>query len=113
MYKVVFYTLPSGRSPARESFYQADVRIRRKILRHVKYLEEFGVTSENRYLRKLSGTPLWESRILGKDNIRIICVAIIEKSVVILHIFRKKSDKTSLADIEISLQRYKDLTTYI
>ncbi len=113
MYKITFYTLPSGRSPARDFIFESETRVQRKIFNHIKYLEEFGITSQNRYLRKLAGTPLWESRILGGDSIRIISVAIVDKTVVILHIFKKKSDKTPINDLKISLERYKNLTMYI
>lgn len=113
MYKVTFYTLPSGKSPARNFIFRSEVRIQRKIFNQIKHLEEFGITSENRYLRKLIGTPLWESRILGRDSIRIISVAIVEKTVVILHIFKKKGNKTPINDLRTSLERYKDLTKYI
>ncbi|KKQ92548.1 MAG: hypothetical protein UT58_C0021G0001 [Microgenomates group bacterium GW2011_GWC1_39_7b] len=112
MYKIVYYTSPSGKSPIKEFINRSEARLRRKIVRQIDYLEEFGLTVQNRYLRKLSGTPLWESRILGGDNTRIISVAVIEKTVVVLHIFKKKSNKTPPGDIKISLQRYKGLTKY-
>lgn len=113
MYKVIYFTALSGKSPVKKFIHESEARLRRKIIRQIDYLEEFGLTAQNRYLRKLSGTPLWESRILGSDSTRIISVAVIEKTVVVLHIFKKKSNKTPLGDIKISLQRYKDLTKYI
>ncbi|MCX6705266.1 MAG: type II toxin-antitoxin system RelE/ParE family toxin [Candidatus Woesebacteria bacterium] len=112
MYKVVYFTTPSGKSPVKEFINKSEARLQKKIIRQIDYLEEFGLTTQNRYLRKLSRTPLWESRILGSDSTRIISVALIEKTVVVLHIFKKKTNKTPLGDIKISLQRYKNLTKY-
>jgi len=60
------------------------------------------------HLKKLSGTPFYEIRVLGKDNIRIIYVVEMEKMVVLLHGFFKKTRKTAKKEIEICHQRYKE-----
>ncbi len=109
MYKVRYYEEKSGKKPISDFMDSAQKSLREKIIRQIAHLEEFGITSENPALRKLSGTPLWEIRILGKDNTRIICVAVIVKEVIILHIFRKKSNKTSPKDLKIALNRFKRL----
>lgn len=110
MYQVDFYTTQSGKSPPWEFVQKSEVKASRKILRHIQHIKNYGLTSENRYLRKLSGSNLWESRILGNDNIRIICAALSEKRVVILDIFSKKSNKTPIKEIEVSKQRFRELT---
>ena len=83
--------------------------LRSKIIRQLRYLEEFGMSSLNPNLKKITGTPLWEVKILGKDNVRIICVAIINKQILVLHIFVKKSEKTQIRDINLALNRYKGI----
>jgi len=67
------------------------------------------MSSLNPNLKKITGTPLWEVKILGKDNVRIICVAIINKQILVLHIFVKKSEKTQIRDINLALNRYKGI----
>ena len=54
------------------------------------------------------GTNLWEIRILGKDNIRAIYALIYNNQILIVHGFIKKSQKTPVKDINLSLARYKD-----
>ena len=76
-------------------------------------MEEFGLTSSNPHLKKITGTPLWEVRILGKDNIRIICVVVVNREVVLLHIFKKKGGKTSSRDLNMALKRFRYLTNDI
>ena len=113
MYKVTFYTLPSGKSPIEEFILSSNKSIRSKIARQIKYLKEFGLTLTNPNLKKLTGTKLWEARILGRDSIRIICVAIVNSEIVIVHIFKKKGNKMSERDLNIALKRYKYLTNDI
>ena len=38
---------------------------------------------------------------------RIVCMSIIQNEIVILHIFKKKSNKTSTKDLQFSAKRYK------
>lgn len=113
MYSVYFYEQKDGKSPIKEFIESCQIPLRSKITKQIRALHEFGLTLANPYLRKLSGTPLWECRILGKDNTRIICAAVIKGKIVILNIFRKKSMKTPIKEIELSLKRYKDLTNDI
>lgn len=109
MYKTSFYTKPDGKSPIKEFLNKSNEVLRTKILRQIKYIQEFGLTHSNPNLKKISGTALWEIRILGKDNIRIFCGSLPDKEVKILHIFAKKKQKTPQKEIAIALQRYKEI----
>jgi phage-related protein len=62
---------------------------------------------ETHILKKITNYPLWEIRILGGDSIRIICVALIKNEILIVHVFKKKSNKIKKSDISISMDRYK------
>lgn len=110
MYKVNFYTLPGGKSPIKDFIDASQKSLRKKILREMKYLAEFGLTRENPSLRKLTGTPLWEVRILGGGSTRIICVMAVGSRIVIVHIFKKKSSKTPSKEIDLAMKRGKSLT---
>ena len=68
----------------------------------------YGLTSIIPHTKKLKGSPLWEIRIRGKDNIRILYVVHTENSIVVFHGFVKKTQKTSQKEIDIALERYKD-----
>ena len=109
MYKVRFYEERSGKRPIREFIDSSQKSMRVKIDRQIAYMQRFGLTTANPSLKKLSGTPLWEVRILGRDSVRIICVAIINKEIFIVHIFKKKSNKTLPKDIYLALKRYQAL----
>ncbi|MBU2543783.1 type II toxin-antitoxin system RelE/ParE family toxin [Patescibacteria group bacterium] len=38
-----------------------------KIIRTIQNIEEFGLETVKSKIKKISGTPLWEIRITGKD----------------------------------------------
>lgn len=71
-------------------------------------LQEYGLSAIIPNVKKLSGTPLWEIRILGQDNIRILYVTIEKNAILVLHGFIKKKQKTPPKEIKIALLRYKE-----
>lgn len=105
--KVEFYK-KSGSSPIEEYILQCQKPVREKIVRQVKYVQEYGLRNEVLDLKKLTGYPFWEIRIIGKDNIRILCYQKLHV-VHILHIFSKKTMKTSVRDLKLGLKRYQEL----
>ena len=105
--KIKFY-LKHNKSPVEEYILQCQKSIRRKIYRQVRYVQEYGLRSEVLDIKKLQGYPIWEIRIIGKDNIRIICCQQFD-TVHILHIFSKKTMKTPIQDINLGLKRYKEV----
>jgi len=108
MYKVRLYKQSNNDSPITDFINKLNTSAKKKIFHQIKYLELFGLSKENSHLKKLTNTPLWEIRILGNDSIRIICSTFIKNEILIVHIFKKKSNKIKQNDINISLFRYKD-----
>lgn len=107
MYIVELYTSPNGKELVKKVLDESSKPHRSKILKAISTLEEFGISIDIPNLRKLSGTKLWEYRILGKDNIRLILVSIINGRIVILNIFVKKSQKTPIRELKTTDERYK------
>ena len=93
MFKVSFYTPKNKESPISEFLDSSNEILRAKIVKQLKYIEEFGLTPAIPNLRKVIATPLWELRILGKDNVRIFCINLLGKK-----------------EIAIALNRYSGLT---
>jgi len=107
-WKVIYFTSASGENPVSKFIDSCAKKQQIKILRILKHLEEYGVQMVIPHLKKLSGTPFYEIRVLGKDNIRIIYVVEMEKMIILLHGFFKKTRKTAKKEIEICYQRYKE-----
>ena len=53
--------------------------------------------------------PLWEIRVLGKDNIRVLYTWRYKDTIILLHGFIKKKQKTPRKDINIAMSRYEEL----
>ena len=109
MYEISYYS-PTQKSSPIENFLESLNPIQEaKVIRAFTYLKEFGLTNSIPNLRKLAGTPLWELRILGKDNIRIICTSRKVNEIVILHIFIKGKRKTPTRELNLAINRYKSV----
>jgi phage-related protein len=106
---VEFFVNPNGKSPVREFIDSCPDRQQVKILRFLQHLQEFGLATVIPNTKKLKGTPLWELRILGKDNIRIIYAPLAKNAVVVLHVFVKKTRRTPRKEISTAMKRYQQL----
>ena len=107
-WKVTYYTSKDGKNPIKDFLDECSKQQQSKLLRIISNIRQYGLLSVIPHLKKLEGYPLWEIRILGKDNIRVIYMILIEQEVLLLHGFFKKSQKASLADINIAVKRQKE-----
>lgn len=107
-YNVSFYTDENGKSDVVDYIFESNEKIKSKIYNQIRHLKEFGLSRINPSVKKLTNTPLWEVRILGKDNIRMFCASV-ESEIVIFHIFAKKQQKTPVSEIKLAIKRYQDL----
>ena len=61
------------------------------------------------YVKHLTG-PLWEMRLRSKDGIaRALYVTIRDKRVIVVRVFIKKTQKTPRREIDLALQRAKEI----
>ena len=72
-------------------------------------LREFGIRLGLPHVKKLTGTDLWELRILGSDSVKVLYVAMAGKTFVLLHGFKKKRYKTPPKEIKIANNRLAEL----
>lgn len=107
-WKVIYFISSSGENPVSRFIDSCSKPQQVKILRVLSHFEEYGIQAVIPHLKKLSGTPFWEIRILGKDNIRIIYIVEIENLILLLHGFFKKTPKTPQKEIEICFKRCQE-----
>lgn len=81
-----------------------------RLRRIVELIQGYGLERVGEpHLKHLEGT-LWEMRMKGKDGIsRAIYVAVRGRRVVVVRVFIKKTQKTPRREIEIALQRAKEI----
>lgn len=109
-YSVLYYTSKNGKNPVKESINSLTDIQKAKIFRMFQLYEEFGLNGIKSHSKHIKGTRFWEIRIRGKDNIRIIYFNYNRDTIMIVHIFIKKSQKIPKRDIEIMEKRYKEVT---
>lgn len=108
-WQVIYYLSPSGKNPISKFIDSCQKQQQIKIFRTLCYLKEYGPQAAIPHTKKLSGTPFWEIRILGKANIRVIYVTSVSKTIVLLHGFLKKTRKTERKELAICCQRYEEI----
>jgi phage-related protein len=106
--KIYYYISPSGKNVIREFILSLQKNQQVKVRRILQLINDYGLTSANPHIKKLFGTPFWEIKILGKDNIRILYVALDINSILVLHGFNKKTQKTPMREIQIAINRYSE-----
>lgn len=74
--------------------------------RIVHLIEDHGIAGMREpYVQHLEG-PLWEMRLKGRDGIaRAVYVTVRKLRVVIVHVFRKKTQKTPRREIDAALRK--------
>jgi phage-related protein len=112
MYKVYVYPIDKYPSIVQEFISKQQKSTVHKIARQLKYLEEYGLTSEVIDLKKLKGYEFWEVRILGKENIRILVWGY-GQNIFVIHIFKKKNQVTSPKELELAKYRLKSIKQLI
>jgi len=78
--------------------------------RIVRLIQAFGVERVHEpYIRHVEGR-LWEMRLKGRDGIaRALYVTTVGRRIIVLRTFVKKTRKTPRSEIELALQRAKEL----
>lgn len=105
---IYYYESPSGKNLVSEFINSLQYKQRAKIRRVLFLIQEYGIHPAIPHIKKLSGVPLWEIRIPGKDSIRMLYVIIQKNTVLVLHGFIKKAQKTTSKEITIALNRYQE-----
>lgn len=105
MWKIEFYCDHRGKCPPLEFIDRLPVIEQAKTRNALKLLQEFGSSLTMPHVKHIQG-KLWELRPGG---IRLFYFVFIEHRFVILHGFRKQSQKTPEQDIEIALRRMQEL----
>ena len=107
-WEIIYYKTPQGRSPVSEFINSLEVNAKSKIIDTFDLLTEFGIKLGAPHAKKLSGTELWELRILGSDSLRIFYISVSGKKFLLLHGFKKKTQKTDIKEIKTAVKRFQD-----
>lgn len=109
-WKIELYENAQGEKPVEVFFDSLHKKAKLKIIHAFELLETFGIKGGYPHVKKLTGTNIWEYRILGSDSIRIFYVTLTDKIFLILHGFKKKKQKTPAKEIKIAQARLQEYT---
>jgi phage-related protein len=103
--KVVFYSKNNKDIPVLEFIRSLEVKERSKILACLKNIEEMGADSPRVLFRQIQG-KLWEIKIQAqKSSYRIFYVCISLKIMVLLHAYKKQSQKAPTKELNLAEKR--------
>jgi phage-related protein len=104
-WQIEFFADNDGSSPVIEFINTLPTEERVKIRNQLRLLQEFGIQLGMPQARPLKGyKPLWELRPMPN---RLIYVAMSGRRFVVLHAFKKRSQKTPPNEIKIAEKRYE------
>jgi phage-related protein len=105
--QVIYYT-HGKQNPIKEFIDSLNHRQQVKVLRLLQSIQLYGLDAAARHTKKLTNTPLWELRFLGQHNLRFIYFIPVQKTILLLHGFVKKSRKTPSKEVTLALTRFQE-----
>lgn len=105
---VEYYVTTSGNSPVEDFIFSLDKTAKSKVVNTIHMLKEYNIRLTAPHTKKLTGTDLWELRILGSDSTRVFYVAIENQTFLLLHGFKKKTFTTPKKELKLATSRLKD-----
>jgi phage-related protein len=105
MWKIVFYIDHRGKCPPLEFVEALPLMDQAKIRNALRLLQEFGTNLSMPHAKQIKG-KLWELRPGG---VRLFYFSYIGQQFVILHGYRKQSQKAPNREVEIAMQRMQEL----
>jgi phage-related protein len=111
-YEIELYEKIDRETPVLDFIVSLDAKKQAKIYREIDLLEKFGNELHFPHVRKIEGKKydvLWELRIkFSSDIFRILYFQYSENKSILLHGFKKKTEKTPPNELEIALNRMND-----
>lgn len=111
MHEIIFYEDSSGNIPVYEFIKELagmngkDARIRlKKVQDYINILKQYGTTAGEPYMKHLDG-DIWELRPISD---RVMFAGVTDGAFVLLHQFRKKTQKTPKREIEQAKRELND-----
>lgn len=106
--KAVYYEDDKGRRPVEEFIEEFDDKTKAKILFRIEYLSEHWHELRRPYVDKIDGA-LYELRVdFAWNNVRVIYAYTFKDHIILLHGFRKKTDRIKEGDKGIARNRLTD-----
>lgn len=108
MSKIYYYLSTSKKDTVSEFIDSLDKITKSKLFDIFEHFKKYGVISAVPHTKKLTGTKLWEIKLISKKSIRILYAIVLKGDVLIILGFIKKSQKTPQKHIKTALIRLEE-----
>lgn len=106
---IVFYTKERGRQPVYDFIKRLPTKDRARVLACLKSIEDLGFDCPRVEFRQIKGS-LWEIKIrIQSGGYRLFYVTVCSDTIVLLHAYKKQSQKAPRKEIEIAEQRMTEV----
>lgn len=102
-----FLNLIGGEKPVEDFFQKQQLSARTKMLHLFELLEVYGSKLGMPHSKQL-GSGIYELRVRGKEEIRVF-YGFKQKSIYLLHAFKKQTQKTPRKELDIALNRLTEI----
>ena len=106
-WRVEFYRTPNGRAPVEDYLDELSSSEAAKAVRALELLRTYGIELGMPHVRHLRG-GLYEFRLRGQREHRVLYVALTGQRFLLLHAFTKKTQQTPPNEIALAEQRYHE-----
>ncbi len=107
--EVLFFEQSSGSSPIAKFIDSQPMQDQAVIVAVLSAIEEEGFSAKGALFRQLNG-KLWEIKVKAPSGgYRFLYVTLDRETMIILHAFRKKTQKTPLKEIKLATRRLKEI----
>ena len=107
-WEILLYESSRTEKPVEGFIKQQQPQAQAKILHKITLLQQYGIQLGMPHSRKL-GSGIYELRIRGKEELRVMyCYR--NKTIYLLHAFKKQTQKTPKAELEVAIKRFNSLT---
>lgn len=106
-WKVVYFESPRGERFVKGFIDKRSPAVKGKYIGMIDFLEEYGPFLSGRYTKKIR-KDLYELRITGKEQVRVL-YTVRRREIILLHAFKKKTQKTPSKEIKTALSRLEVL----
>lgn len=107
-WRVILYESKGGQKPIEDFVYLLQPSTQAKLARQIDLLEEFGPRLGMPNAKPI-GDGLFELRVRGKQEVRMIYIFVLGKNIYLLHGFIKKAQAISRRDLGIARTRKKEI----
>ena len=109
MMKIIFYQKDGGKELVKDFIKKLEKKDKAKVLEVLKNIEDKGLDSNRAVFRQIKDV-LWEIKIkTSGGGYRIFYVIIESKKMVLLHMYKKESQKAPKKEIEVATKRMNDI----